>query len=253
MILTFLRSISLFAGLDETRLSVLGEMAEERRYDADAVIFRHGDAADGLYLVREGQVAIVLDTVGKPVQLLAKLGPGDFFGEAGLLDDLPRSASARALAPTVLAVLPRGPLIELLSGQPLLRLQLRRAAIERHGANVHATVSGASTRREVRVRVDREVQVWLPDGRSSRCRLDNLSLGGLALKPAPDTWKERDTVAFGLGLPGGEPLLHLEGEVSWRRGDKVGVTFLPPRSGTASSQKVRISRAIQELLAQRRS
>jgi hypothetical protein len=210
-------------------------------------VYRLGETSDAFYVLRTGSVAIVRDAVGKPVQLLARLKAGDFFGESGLLDALPRSASARTLERCRLLAISRASLLEFLDRQPLLKLQLRRAAIERHSANVDATAD-RTVRTEVRITVDREVVLGLPDGSQVRARLDNLSLGGAAIEGVPDDWRIQRTVSFTLGLPKEAPLLDLNAVVTWRKGRKVGLSFRDP----TPDQRVAVSRALQELLAGRR-
>jgi CRP-like cAMP-binding protein len=67
------------------------------------VIFREGDESTEAYWVTSGRVEITLrsGSVGLPV---ARLGPGEIFGEMGLIDNKPRSATTTALGPTELEV-----------------------------------------------------------------------------------------------------------------------------------------------------
>lgn len=211
-------------------------------------VFRLGESPEALYIIMEGSVVIIRDAVGRPVRLLARLGAGDFFGEGGLLDDLPRSATARTAAPTRLLVLDRASLLPFFDRHPLLKIQLRRAAIERHGANVDAAAMDRMLRKDVRISVDRQIILRLEDGSRLRCRLDNLSLGGAAIEGAPDDWRLRTKVSFRIGLPGEvEDLVELTGVVTWRKGSKVGVTFRDP----TPELRIAISRALQELLGSR--
>ncbi len=60
-------------------------------------IFREEDLGTEMYIIQEGQVAVSKDLKGTEQQL-ALLGQGDFFGEMSILEDLPRTASARAAA-----------------------------------------------------------------------------------------------------------------------------------------------------------
>jgi len=210
-------------------------------------VFRLGETSGAFYVLRTGSVAIVRDAVGKPVQLLARLKAGDFFGESGLLDGLPRSASARTLEPTRLLMIDRRDFLTFLDQQPLLKLHLRRAAIERHGANVEATAADRTVRKEVRITVDREVALVLADGSKVRAQLDNLSLGGAAIEGVPADWRIQRRVSFQLGVPNQDPLLDLTAVVTWRKGDKVGLSF---RDQTPAL-RIAISRALQELLAGR--
>lgn len=58
-----------------------------------SIIFREGDAADGAYVILEGEVRIYMTRSGHETTL-AVLKAGDIFGEMALLDGKPRSASA---------------------------------------------------------------------------------------------------------------------------------------------------------------
>ncbi|MGB0591978.1 MAG: cyclic nucleotide-binding domain-containing protein [Myxococcota bacterium] len=59
-------------------------------------IFKEGDPAEAAYVIASGEVEIVKELEGAEV-ILARLGSGEIFGEMGLVDDKPRSASARAV------------------------------------------------------------------------------------------------------------------------------------------------------------
>lgn len=64
---------------------------------AGQVVFRAGEAADGMYLVRKGELVVYLEQDGKEVEL-AKIGEGGMIGEMALFDRQPRSASVKATA-----------------------------------------------------------------------------------------------------------------------------------------------------------
>ena len=64
---------------------------------AGSFIFREGDLGTEMFILQEGQVEI-LKTVSGVDEQLAILEKGDFFGEMSLLEDLPRTASARAVS-----------------------------------------------------------------------------------------------------------------------------------------------------------
>lgn len=243
----YLRKIWLFENLDEASLETLAKRFREITLPEGRYLFRLGETSEAFYVLRTGTVAIVRDAVGKPVQLLARLKSGDFFGESGLLDALPRPASARTLEPCRLLEIGREPFLDFLDRQPLIKLQLRRAAIERHGSNVQATAADRAVRKEVRISVDREVVLGLPGGSEVVARLDNLSLGGAAIEGVPDDWRIQRKVSFTLGLPGQDPLLDLSAMVTWRRGRKVGLAFRDP----SPDLRIAISRALQELLSGR--
>jgi CRP-like cAMP-binding protein len=99
-----LRSVPLFADLTLPELAIVDKLLHERDYLAREVIFDEGEVGQTICLVLEGEVAICLQ--GRPDDgHLASLGPGEFFGELGLLDDSARSAQARAATQCRLLVL----------------------------------------------------------------------------------------------------------------------------------------------------
>jgi len=90
-----LNKIPFFADLshDDT-LTLMGCM-QQVSYSRGEKIFREDDPADHLYLIIEGSVKIFKEGLTYPT-ILATISAGGFFGEFGLIDGLPRSASAGA-------------------------------------------------------------------------------------------------------------------------------------------------------------
>src|SRR5450759_3487106 len=90
---TLLHNEPLLAGRDGARLRVLGRMIVRKSLGRTAKIIGAGDPPDSLYIIIDGRVKVLMsDEQGREV-ILSLLGPGEFFGEMGLLDDSPRSAS----------------------------------------------------------------------------------------------------------------------------------------------------------------
>ncbi len=69
-----------------------------------SVIFKEGDAADGMYLVRNGELEVFLEREGNHVKL-ASIGAGGMIGEMAFFDQKPRSASVRAVADAEVTVI----------------------------------------------------------------------------------------------------------------------------------------------------
>jgi CRP-like cAMP-binding protein len=90
----FLSGSPLFAGLPRRMLGRLATRFFEKVYHAGDVIFEEGDPGRALFVVVEGTVEITRATAKGPV-VLNTLGPGAAFGELALIDDFPRSATAR--------------------------------------------------------------------------------------------------------------------------------------------------------------
>ena len=88
-----LRSVPLFSAMQHDQLSALASCATLRRYPRSTLILRAGEETDGLYVMLSGRAKVLIpDDEGHEV-ILAVLSQRDFFGEMGLLDDMPRSAS----------------------------------------------------------------------------------------------------------------------------------------------------------------
>ncbi|WP_158277303.1 ATP-binding protein [Opitutus sp. ER46] len=115
-----------FACAIRAELEALHRAGEPREFAAGQVIFTAGDPGDGVYVVDSGQVQIVAPFAGSEPRVLATISAGDFFGEMAILDDAPRSATARAETATRATFVSRAELLNLLDRQPRLALNLIR-------------------------------------------------------------------------------------------------------------------------------
>jgi CRP/FNR family cyclic AMP-dependent transcriptional regulator len=88
-----LKAVPLFASFPEDQLRLLTPVITRRSLPRSTTIMASGDPTDSLYIVLSGRLKVMMsDAEGKEV-ILSILGPGEFFGEMGLIDDAPRSAS----------------------------------------------------------------------------------------------------------------------------------------------------------------
>jgi CRP/FNR family transcriptional regulator, cyclic AMP receptor protein len=102
-----LRSVPLFASFPEDPLRLLATVVTRRSATRGSIIMAAGDPTDSLYIVLSGRLKVMMsDADGKEV-ILSILGPGEFFGEMGLIDDSPRSASVVAIEPCELLAITR--------------------------------------------------------------------------------------------------------------------------------------------------
>lgn len=114
----FLRRMVLFKDLAEPHLTALALRLRERRLGKGEVLFREGDPGRELFLIREGSVVISKPVMGRVEQVLARMGPGEFFGEMSLFDESTRSATVQAETKTVLLSLDRENLQGLIEMNP---------------------------------------------------------------------------------------------------------------------------------------
>ncbi len=96
---TVLKSVPLFASFPDEQLRMLVTVVTRRSAPRASVIMAAGDQIDSLYIVISGRLKVMMgDADGKEV-ILSLIGPGEFFGEMGLIDDSPRSASVVTIEP----------------------------------------------------------------------------------------------------------------------------------------------------------
>ena len=90
------------------------------------ILFREGDPADGVFRLLSGTVDILRELDGDPI-LLGSVGPVQFIGEMGVLEDRPRSATARAASEVQVEFLNPAEFLEQIVSSP----QAARELIER--------------------------------------------------------------------------------------------------------------------------
>ena len=122
----FLRRNPIFAPLPTTTLDLLARNAVPHVVDADDLIIREGDRGDRFFMIERGEVEVTQDG-----SAISRLGEGASFGEIALLDDVPRTATVRAVVQTRLLTLDREDFLLALSGHPDAGHEARAVAQER--------------------------------------------------------------------------------------------------------------------------
>ena len=140
-----LAQVSLFALLDDQERALLAERVETVKFADGAVIFNVGDPGDSMYIVTEGEVQLSVKTKTGEEMFLESPGAGEFFGEISLLDEGPRTATARAKSPVTAIEIDRGDLDELFRLAPAAAMDLLAATGRRlrHNAMI---IRNAATR-----------------------------------------------------------------------------------------------------------
>jgi CRP-like cAMP-binding protein len=142
-----LRELSLLEYLSPAELRHVDVLLHEREFVQNEIIFDEGEEGQALYIVLEGQVAIVRARNGDE-QHIATLSPGEFFGEMALLDRSPRGARAKAASNCRMAVLFREDLTALLSTHAVvgskITLQMARHMSQIIRQNVVSTAATVS-------------------------------------------------------------------------------------------------------------
>jgi len=120
---TVLASIPMFRHLGIRQRARLALLFCRRTYQPGAVIVRQGDTSMSFYVVLTGRVRVVRQSAGDTVDIVEE-GPGSFFGEMGVIDDLPRAATVMALTATECGLLAKWDFQRELSADPGIALSL---------------------------------------------------------------------------------------------------------------------------------
>lgn len=113
-------------------------------FEAEDTIFNQGDPSDQSYRIIAGSVDIVIKGCDGQMRKVAAIGPDEVFGEMGIIDPAPRSATAIAREPTCCEVYTGDEFLELMQDDPeramgfLRSLVLRLRAANRKLASKNA-------------------------------------------------------------------------------------------------------------------
>ncbi|HEV2799382.1 MAG TPA: DUF1003 domain-containing protein [Pyrinomonadaceae bacterium] len=131
MTIEALRSVPLFASLDDRAARTLRDLMTVREAAPGTLLFKMGDPGDAMYLLESGQVRIYIHDGDGENLTLAELGDGDFFGEMAIIDGKPRSANAAVVEQACLAVLAREDFLRFVRANPDVALEMVSAISER--------------------------------------------------------------------------------------------------------------------------
>ena len=121
-----LGELPLFEGLDEDALRAVGNAVVEESVEQGRMIVREGDFSQDLTIIDEGTATVEHDG-----QELAQLGPGEMFGEMGLLRKEQRNATVRAASDMRLIHLTKFDLNRLRGPAPQLLERINKIVEER--------------------------------------------------------------------------------------------------------------------------
>ena len=121
-----LESIPIFAGLSKKQRRAVAQQADEVDIKEGRQLVREGDFAYEFFAIEDGKAE-----VRRGEQFLAELGQGDFFGEMGLVGDVPRTASVIATTPMTVIVMTGSAFRQVDRDHPEVASQIRKAIEER--------------------------------------------------------------------------------------------------------------------------
>ena len=125
--IAFLERIPFLRRLGAPALRILAIGAESYRVEPGQVLFAAGETADGAYIVQDGSFTLQPETGGTP----AVAGPGTLLGEAALLAETKRRATATAREGSTVLRVPRAMFLKMLEGYPDAAQRLREVIAAR--------------------------------------------------------------------------------------------------------------------------
>jgi CRP-like cAMP-binding protein len=125
-----LQKAPLWDSLSEKELKVVARSFKELKYKSADIIIRKGETGVGFFVIADGTVEVRSD--GK---ILAKLGPGQYFGEMSILDKQPRTADVVALEPCRCLALSAWSFETAVSTHPKMALKLLQESVRRLSMN----------------------------------------------------------------------------------------------------------------------
>jgi CRP/FNR family cyclic AMP-dependent transcriptional regulator len=128
-----LTKVPLFAGVSKRDLEFIASRVDEVSLKPGQTLIREGQPTEAFYILESGHVQVT--RAGKPA---ARLGPGEFFGEIGMLDGGPATATVVTDGPAEAMVLSHAQFRDAIKGNDGLALQVIAAMAQRLRANERA-------------------------------------------------------------------------------------------------------------------
>lgn len=120
----FLKDIYFFHNLDDDELELVSASCTECQFSKGQTICLEGSTADSFYILVSGHVEVYKRGQNDEQQLLAEHGPGSFFGEMALIDNLPRSATIMAKDECLLLSLSRNDFQQLIQNRASIAMAI---------------------------------------------------------------------------------------------------------------------------------
>ena len=129
--LKFLIHVPLFSHLDEKSMEMLARTSRFQHVQKGEVLFFQSDPSEFAYIVRSGEISIVLSSLDGRDMVINRMRSGDIFGELGILTSQPRSTSAMARADSEILVIPAESFLRVVDAEPPLARRILKITAER--------------------------------------------------------------------------------------------------------------------------
>ena len=126
-----LKTVSLFHTLKERELKIITLTIENIIYEPWEVIVNEGDEGSEAYIIYTGYVEVYRKAGDGKLISLNKMGPGGMFGELALFGNGYRTASVKAVEDTLVSVISKEKLYEIIRAFPDIAIEMLKAITER--------------------------------------------------------------------------------------------------------------------------
>lgn len=123
---------AVFHGLDDATVNDLKQIGKMTRYAAGTVLITQGEIGDRFFILMDGRVAITKDQEGAPQLMLGVIGPGKYFGEMSLLDNVPRTATCTAMTKVIVLEITKNAFNSLVKHSPQLAYAVMYQILTNH-------------------------------------------------------------------------------------------------------------------------
>ncbi len=121
-----LKRYPIFQDLNSGLLEEISSLFVTESYPADRVVVREGTEGNRFYLIARGRVSVQKMTANGQEEKIATLEDGDYFGEISLIRNVPRNATIRTIAPSMMLTIHRDIFQNLLDRAPEVREKIEK-------------------------------------------------------------------------------------------------------------------------------
>lgn len=139
---------SIFRELDDNALDTLRQVAEMKVYPPQTKLCIQGAVEHTFYIIVEGRVAITQELEDGQERLLSVLGPREYFGELGLLDDTPRIANCVAITQITVLEITEEVFDKVLKNSPSVAYTLMRHVLDMLRSNDRLAIADLTTKNQ---------------------------------------------------------------------------------------------------------
>ncbi len=127
----FLKTVPLFSLLNDNDLTLIAQDFYPRVYPKNEIILRQGDPSHELYVVMKGKVRVYKTSPNGDETIINIFAPTEIIGEFAVIDNEPRSATAKAIDQCTLLAITRDKFLHHLHNMPKLAMEMCRLVINK--------------------------------------------------------------------------------------------------------------------------